>query len=202
MARRVGRVIGRAGTGAGTLISTPAGVYRLTDVKYYVLFDTVTVANGGQEYKFFLDPSGKTSAETNIQQYGQLQTGWVFETQRIRVLLETDITMADAKILVGVGNSIISYIKDADNEVYTIPTILLSSGAGLFGISNATNAEMITLGLPSLSSVYTLPFATKIIGGKAYYFRLKYGTALAGLSGSRKIQMVLEGVLGREVVGS
>ena len=175
-------------------------VYRLEDVRPFYLYDTVTANNGDTEEYFFRSPESKTRVETNLRQFSQIQIGWILDVKRIRLKLMTDITVADAKILL--KKSAVTYLKEGDIEIFTIPTDLLAAGSGIYGFTTNNATDIVSLGLPSLSAVTPLPFPLTISGGKTFQFRIQWNPALSGLAASQDLQMTLEGVLRREVVGA
>jgi len=178
---------------------TPEGVkkYRLEDVRPFYLYDTITIASNNTDVDkyYFQSPSGKSAVETNLKQFSTIQIGWVFDIQKIRLIPQTNISSADAKVIF--TESIITYMKEGDIEIFSLPAVMLNAGCGLAG----TGTDIVSLGNPSNLSVIKLPFPLTIAGGKTFLFRQKWDTAPTP-STSVKVKMVLEGILRREVTGA
>jgi hypothetical protein len=178
--------------------------FKLEDVRPYWLYDSNLIATGGADYYYFQDPSGKSTVETNLKQFSTIQIGWVFDVTRIRLLPRTTMTIADLQTIF--LNSIITYLKEGDIEIFSLPALMINAGAGITGATTVNATSIPTLGLPSLSAVIKLPFPLTLTGGKTFVFRLHYdGTGVGTVSGTTnaaKIWMVLEGILRREVVGA
>jgi len=182
---------------------TPEGIkkYKLEDVRPYWLYDTITITNvnTATEFYFFQTPQGKTVVETNLKQFSTIQIGWVFDVTRMRLLPQANISLADIEELF--TDCIVTYLKEGDVEIFSLPSIMLNAGCGLHGSTTYTDSEIVSLGLPSLSSVMKLPFPLTIQGGKTFVFRMKYDVAPTPVV-TREIAMILEGILRRDVVGA
>ena len=178
--------------------------FKLEDVRPYWLYDTNTIATSGSDYYYFQDPSGKSTVDTNLKQFSTIQIGWVFDVTRIRLVPRTTVIISDLQAMF--LNSIVTYLKEGDIEIFSLPALLMSAGAGLTGGTTVNATSLPTLGLPSLSAVIKLPFPLTLTGGKTFTFRLHYdGTGVGTITGTTnaaKIWMVLEGILRREVVGA
>ena len=181
---------------------TPEGVrrFRLEDVRPYWLYDEFNIlpTNVHTEFVYFQNPD-KTIFETNMRQFSSLPIGWIFDATRIRVVPIPSITVADAELLF--GRSVVSYLKEGDIEIFTIPALMLNSGCGLLGATTVTATDIVSLGDPSHAAVMKLPFPITIRGGKTFQFKLKFPVAPTPAAATR-IKMVLDGILRRDVVGA
>jgi hypothetical protein len=187
---------------ADITVKTPNGQmqYKLEDVRPYFLFDTASVASTSTELYFFQSPESKTSVETNLKQFSTIQTGWVFDVTKMRIVPRPSLSIADAKLLF--ENSIITYLKEGDIEIFSLPAIIMGAGAGLAGATTTTDTDIVSLGAPSQAALLKLPFPITITGGKTFTFRWKWDAAPSTISATTKVWMVLEGILRREVVGA
>lgn len=176
---------------------------KVVDFRPHFLFDTVSIAtaNATTEFYFFRTPEGKTTLETNLQLYSSIPVGWIFEVSKMRLIPNADITPADLSEIFGTVTaqlSTVTYLKDGDTEIFTLPAIMLNAGCGV--VSNVTTA-IGTLGIPSNNATFTFGFPLTITGGRTFSFKYKFGAAPTPAVAS-KIQMVLEGILKKEVVGA
>jgi len=178
--------------------------FKLEDVRPYWLYDTILAANGDVEHILFRTPDRPLVTDTNLKQFSQIQMGWTFDVVKMMVQPAIDISIADAEILF--ANCVVSYMKEGDIEIFSIPILMLNAGCGLAGAvsttATATTLDMVSLGTPSRPSALKLPFPLTIAGGATFQFRIRWATALSGLSASRRIRLVLEGILRRGVVGA
>lgn len=189
-------------------VRTPEGVksYKLEDVRPYFLFDTNAVLNGNAltEFFFFRTPEGKSTVETNMTQFSSIQQGWIFDVKRIRMMFNNSISLADAKTMYNGADSkgtTVSYLKEGDIEIFSLPTEMLNAGCGLSGATTETATSFLSAGLPSQSSVLQMPFPLTIYGGRTFQFKLKYNAA-PNPTATVRLKMVLEGILRREIVGA
>jgi len=178
--------------------------FKLGDVRPYWLYDTIVAANGDVEHILFRTPDRPRITDTNLKQFSQIQTGWTFDVVKIMVQPTIAIPIADAEILF--EDCVVSYMKEGDIEIFSIPIIMLNAGCGLAGAVSttvtATTHDIVSLGTPSRPSALKLPFPLTIPGGATFQFRIRWAAALTGLAASRRIRLVLEGILLRGVVGA
>ncbi|MCL6577982.1 MAG: hypothetical protein K6T73_01165 [Candidatus Bathyarchaeota archaeon] len=182
---------------------TPEGVksYKLEDVRPYFLYDTVTIAtsNTDTEKYFFQTPENKTSIDTNLKQFSTIQIGWVFDVTKMRLIPKASMKLVDIEEIF--DDSIITYLKEGDIEIFSMPGIMLNAGCGISGATTTADSDVISLGLPSNSAVEKLPFPLTIAGGKTFLFRWRFATAPTPTV-EAKVRMVLEGILRRDIVGA
>lgn len=183
-------------------VKTPAGrkvAVGLYDYRSYWLYDTEEITNGQTEAYFFQSPEGKSITETNLKQFSTIQAGWQFEVHAIRVIPPTTISTADAEnVFYG---SAITLLKEGDIEVFSAPTIIFTAGAGLYGATTETSANIISNGLPTPTAVLKLPVPILIRGGETFNIRMLWSPAVS-LTAPVKLQMVLDGILRRPVRGT
>lgn len=172
----------------------------LSDVRPYWLYDSITVANTDTESYFFRTPEGKTLVDTNLKQFSTIQVGWTFEVSTMRIVPRANISIADLKIII--ANSVISFLREGDIEVFSLPALMLNAGCGLYGATTTTSTDLVSQGTPSSGAVLKMPIRFLLYGGETFNFRLQYNPAISGLSASRKIYLVLDGVLKRGVRGA
>jgi hypothetical protein len=114
------------------------------------------------------------------------------------------LSVADAQVIF--ENSLITYLKEGDIEIFSFPSLLLNAGAGITGTTTVGITSMVNLGWPTLSAVMKLPFPLTLTGGKTFVFRMKWDAAVAYATTTpgyyNSIWMILEGILRREVVGA
>jgi len=183
-----------------TVVKAGGKRYKLEDVRPFYLYDrlSLTSSSAAEQY-YFQSPENKTIINTNLKQFSTIQVGWVFDVQKIRLIPTPSTSIADLKILA--GESVVTYLKEGDVEIFSLPSVMLSSGCGLAGASTNTSTDIASLGLPSQSSVHRLPFPLTIAGGRTFQFRQKWAS-LASLSTTCVVYLVLEGILKRDVVGA
>ena len=188
-------------------VTGPGGqrkTYKQEDVRPFWVYDTVSIATAATEAVFFQSPQGKVLAETNLTQFSTLPQGWVFDAVKMRFILPQNIDEVDAKALL--NTSVLTYLKEGIEEIFTLPAILCGAGGGLYGhlsttVTASTASVGIGNGLPTQASAMKLPFPLSIVGGRTFQFRLKFESAVT-LGATRKCKMVLDGVLRKAVVGA
>lgn len=183
-----------------TVVKSGGRRYKLEDVRPFYLYDrlSLTSASGTEQY-YFQTPESKTIIDTNLKQFSTIQIGWTFDVQKIRLILNPDVSIANAKLLA--SRSVVTYLKEGDVEIFSLPSIMLNSGCGLTGATTTTSTEVVSLGLASQSAVHKLPFPLTIAGGRTFQFRQKWNS-LSGISGTVIVYMVLEGILRRDIIGA
>jgi hypothetical protein len=189
----------------GTVIKakTPEGTktYKLEDIRPFWLYDVITIltTNTAVEFFFFQTPQGKTLVDTNLRQFSTIQVGWTFDITRMRLVPQASMSSANGELIF--DQAVMTYLKEGDIEIFSLPAMMLNAGCGFAGATTVTNTDMVSLGLPSLSSVLKLPFALTLVGGKTFLFRLRTNAVITP-SVNTRITMVLEGILRRDVVGA
>lgn len=185
-------------------IRTPEGVKEvgLSDVRPYWLYDTLSISNGDTEGYFFRTPENKTLVDTNLKQFSTIQVGWTFEVSAIRVVPRVAISLASAEIIF--NNSVVSFLREGDIEIFSIPTVMLNAGCGLTGAvyGHASAVDIVSLGVPSASSVLKQPIRFLLYGGETFNFRIQFNPAISGLAAAARIYLVLDGILKRGVRGA
>jgi len=109
------------------------------------IFDTIKLATGTtyNSISFFSSPQNgdvKTEVDTNLMRPGMLEANEQFSIEAIRVVLNPDISEADAKVIL--KNTLLKFIKSNDNVVYKTPLSrlsLVSSGAVKLGVAENNN---------------------------------------------------------------
>lgn len=180
----------------------PGGVkktYKLEDVRPFWVYDTVPIATSAVAATFFQSPQGKTLADTNLTQFSTLPQGWTFDAVKVRIILAPTITLADAQALL--YRSVITYLKEGIEQIFTLPTVLCGAGAGLSGNTTLTGTSILTNGLPTHSTAMKLPFPLSIVGGRTFQFQIAFASAIT-LTATQYVTMALDGVLRKSVVGS
>ena len=184
-------------------VQTPEGVrtIALSDVRPYWLYDTATIATADTEHYFFRTPENKTLVDTNLRQFSTIQVGWTFDISTIRVVPRVAIPIADMEILF--ANTVTTFLREGDIEIFTLPTVMLNAGCGLFGATTNTAEDIVSLGIPASGAVMKLKWPIVLYGGETFQFRTQWNPAVsASLSASAKVYMVLEGTLKRGVRGA
>jgi hypothetical protein len=184
-------------------IRTPEGKTKtvsLSDVRPYWLYDTATIDTTTTEYRFFQTPSGKTIHDTNLQQFSTIQIGWTLEVHTIRIVPRPSITIADMELIA--GDAVVSFLREGIEEIFTLPLVMLNAGCGLSGATTNTAEDVVSLGTPASGAVLKMPIRFLLYGGETFNFKLQYAAALSALSTSRKIYMVLDGVLKKGIRGA
>lgn len=191
-------------------VRTPEGVKTvgLSDVRPYWLYDTITVllAAGAKEDYFFRTPEGKTLRDTNLKQFSTIQVGWTFEVSAMRLIPNAATPAADLEELFGTGQAIVSFLREGDIEIFTVPAIMLNAGCGLYGSLDsggtlATSRDLVSLGIPASGAVMKIPIKFLLFGGETFNFRFQ-ATTTGALSANLKLNLTLEGVLKRGVRGA
>lgn len=184
-------------------IKTPEGVKEvgLSDVRPYTLYDTVTyaAATAKSEDYFFRTPEGKTLVDTNLKQFSTIQVGWTFEVASMRIIPRCNISIADMETLF--TGSVVTFLREGDIEIFTMPTIMLNAGCGLYGATTNTAEDIVSLGLPSAGAVHRNAIRFLLYGGETFNFRITHTPAVT-LAAERKIYLVLDGILKRGVRGA
>ena len=186
---------------ATTQIKVGGRTISLYDVRPYCLYDTETITSGAgtKEVYFFRTPEGKTILDTNLKQFSTIQTGWKFEVAEIRLIPLESASLSDLEAIFGTGQAVLSYLKEGDIEIFTFPAVMFNAGCGLHGCTTATDADIVSLGLPTATAVMKLPVRLIIYGGQTFNFVLKAST---GGTNNVKIRCCLLGILQRGVVGA
>jgi len=184
-------------------VKGPAGkkkVVRFSDYRPYWLYDKEVITPSTSEVYFFQSPEGKPLTETNLKQFSTIQVGWEFEIHAIRVIPSLKVSTSDAEELF--ENSVITFYKDGDVEVFSAPTVLFPAGAGLYGATTETNTNIIAHGLPTPTAVLKLPIPILVIGGQTFNIRMLFNPVPSSLSGNVPVKMVLDGILRRPIRGT
>jgi len=188
----------------------------LKDVRPYWLYDTVTISTTPSDVYAFQTPEGSDSKgvhDTNLKQFSTIQVGWQFVCDKIRVVPrfiaeQTEDAANHLTLLEDLNtifsNGVLSFYREGDIEVWRAPLVLFTAGCGpMAGVSasNATdNLAVWSNGLPSFGSVMKLPVPIILSGGRTFVFKIGFPSGLS-LNSSRKLWIVLDGMLSREVVG-
>lgn len=183
-------------------IRTPEGVKEvgLSDVRPYTLYDTATIDSADTEEYFFRTPEGKTLVDTNLKQFSTIQVGWTFEVASMRIIPRVNIPIADMELIF--ANSVITFLREGDIEIFTMPSVMLNAGCGLTGATTNTAEDLVSLGLPSAGAVHRNAIRFLLYGGETFNFRMQWNPAVGTLAASRKIYLVLDGILKRGVRGA
>lgn len=186
-----------------TVIRSQGKKYKLEDIRPFYLYDGLDITSADTEKYYFQTPENKTIVQTNLKQFSAIQIGWVFDVKKIRLIPNPDVSVADLELLA--KDSVVTYLKEGDIEIFSLPSIMLNSGCGLSGSVSttvtATSQDIVSLGHPAQTAVHNLPFPLTITGGRTFQFRQKW-TSLSGLSATTRLYLVLEGILRRDVVGA
>lgn len=183
-------------------IRTPEGVKTvgISDVRPYWLYDTATISNGDTEHYFFRTPENKTIVDTNLRQFSTIQVGWTFEVSAIRIVPRVNIPIADMEIIF--QNAVVTFLREGDIEIFTIPSVMLNAGCGLYGATTNTSEDVVSLGIPASGAILKLPIHFLIYGGETFQFRMQFNPAISGLAADRKVYMILDGILKRGIRGA
>lgn len=183
-------------------IRTPEGVKEvgLSDVRPYVLYDTVAVATGASEGYFFRTPENKVLVDTNLKQFSTIQVGWTFEVSEMRLIPRVNIPIADMELIF--ANSVLTFLREGDIEIFTMPAMMLNAGCGLHGATTNTAEDVVSLGLPSAGAVHKLSIRFLIYGGETFNFRWQWNPVVGTLAATRSVYLALVGVLKRGVRGA
>lgn len=186
-------------------VPTPEGVKTigLSDVRPYWLYDTesVTAAAGTKDLYYFRTPQGKTIRDTNLRQFSTIQVGWTLEVTNIRCIPAPNAAVADLEILFGEGQPVLTFLREGDIEIFTLPLIMANAGCGFYGATTVTNQDIISLGTPASGAILKLPIRFLIYGGETFNFRLQAVTSSA-MSAAVNVMIVLDGILKRGVRGA
>ena len=169
----------------------------------YCLFDTetITAEAGFKEVYFFRTPEDKSELDTNLRLFSTIQLNWTLKVSEIRLIPLENVPAADLEILFGEGRATLTYLLDGNKELFTFPAIMFNAGCGLFGTTTYTSADIVSLGLPSSTSVLKLPAKLIIKGGKTFNFVLRAETSTT-LSTNIKIRCCLVGEIERPIITS
>lgn len=186
-------------------IQTPEGVKEvgISDVRPYWLYDTeqITAAAGTKDEFFFRTPQGKTIRDTNLRQFSTIQVGWTFEVTNMRVIPQVNASLADLEELFGNGQPVITFLREGDIEIFTIPAIMLNAGCGFYGATTVNASDIVSLGTPASGAILKLPIRFLIYGGETFNFRFQAVTTNA-MTAAVNISLVLDGILKRGVRGA
>jgi hypothetical protein len=177
------------------------------DVQHTPVYDTVTLAAGTTvtqlNTSFFTNVgpiSGKTYAQTNMNQPGKLQAPEAFSIMSFRLRWAGNVLASD---IYGVLSNFCLEFYLGTKIYQRAPLWHFNAGGGVFGVTDVASTSIISNGYPGRESMHKLAIPIVIENQASFYAQLTGGTyaLAAGSAGGTglTLQLLLDGLYARGI---
>ena len=166
----------------------------LLDESSQPLYDTLLLAVGTLQYRFFTVPIGgaKTTLLTNMQLAGVLPAPQSFVVHAVRIICKNANTVGVTDLI----NRTRCNFHVGEKDQLLAPTCLFSAGAGVY---NNITTDVAQNGFPVATSLWTLMKPVVIGVSQAFYVDLTYDVGPATACAGFQVLCVLDGYQTRGV---